>query len=330
LFVGIRLKPFAYGVPANGYLLENDGKGNFIDETSRIAPELQNIGMIRDMIWEDVDRDGDKDIIIAGEWMPLKVFINETGRFKEKKDAFGSVRTEGWWNCLAAGDFDKDGDIDFVAGNHGLNTRFKATAEKPVSMYVNDFDLNGAIEQIICVYDGEKSYPLALKHDLTRQIPALERKYPKYELYKDQQITDIFAPAQLSKSIRLDAFVMETSLFMNDGSGNFTIKSLPVEVQFSPVYAAEIGDYNADGNPDILLGGNLYNVKPEVGRYDASYGSLLSGDGKGGFTNVPAKESGFRLNGEIRDIMEVSTKTGKLLLVARNNDAFQVFKVLTR
>ena len=330
LFVGIRLKPFAYGVPANGYLLENDGKGNFIDETSLIAPELQNIGMIRDMIWEDVDRDGDKDIIIAGEWMPLKVFINETGRFKEKKDAFGSVRTEGWWNCLAAGDFDKDGDIDFVAGNHGLNTRFKATAEKPVSMYVNDFDLNGAIEQIICVYDGEKSYPLALKHDLTRQIPALERKYPKYELYKDQQITDIFAPAQLSKSIRLDAFVMETSLFMNDGSGNFTRKSLPVEVQFSPVYAAEIVDYNADGNPDILLGGNLYNVKPEVGRYDASYGSLLSGDGKGGFTNVPAKESGFRLNGEIRDIMEVSTKTGKLLLVARNNDAFQVFKVLTR
>jgi hypothetical protein len=280
------------------------------------------------MLWADVDRDGDKDIIIAGEWMPLKVLINESGRFKEKKDAFGSVKTEGWWNCLAAGDFDKDGDIDFVAGNHGLNSRFKATSEKPVSMFVNDFDLNGTIEQIICVYDGDKSYPLALKHDLTRQIPALEKKYPKYEMYKDQQITDIFTPEQLKNSIRLDAFLLETSLFLNDGAGNFILKSLPVEVQFSPVYIAEIGDYNGDGNPDILLGGNLYNVKPEVGRYDASYGSLLMGNGKGDFRNMPPKVSGLRLNGEIRDIMEIPVKDDKLLVVARSNDPLQVFKVL--
>ena len=170
LFVGIRLKPFAYGVPVNGYILENDGKGNFTNVTAQIAPELLNIGMIRDMLWEDVDGDGDKDMIIAGDWMPLKVFINENGKFKEKKDAFGTEKTEGWWNCLAAGDFNGDGDIDFIAGNHGLNSRFKASPEKPVSMYVNDFDLNGTVEQIICTYDGDKSYPLALKHDLTRQI----------------------------------------------------------------------------------------------------------------------------------------------------------------
>ena len=328
LFVGIRLKPFAYGVPVNGYLLENDGKGNFTDVTSQIAPELLNVGMIRDMLWADVDRDGDKDIIIAGEWMPLKVLINENGRFKMKKDAFGSVKTEGWWNCLAAIDFDKDGDIDFIAGNHGLNSKFKATPEKPVSMYVNDFDLNGTIEQILCVYDGDKSYPLALKHDLTRQIPALEKKYPKYEMYKDQQITDIFTPEQLNNSIHLDAFILETSLFMNDGSGHFTMKSLPVEAQFSPVYAVEVGDFNSDGNPEILLGGNLYNVKPEVGRYDASYGCFLAGDGKGGFKNIPAKVSGFRLTGEIRDITEVETTNGKLMVVARSNDPLQVFKVL--
>ena len=178
LFVGIRLRPFLYGVPVNGYLLENDGKGNFTDVSSQIAPELKNIGMIRDMRWTDVDGDKDIDMIIAVEWMPLKVFINEHGKFKEKKDAFGSLKTEGWWNCLASGDFDSDGDIDFVAGNHGLNSRFKASPDKPVSMYVNDFDLNGTAEQIICVYDGDKSYPLALKHDLTRQIPALERSIP--------------------------------------------------------------------------------------------------------------------------------------------------------
>jgi hypothetical protein len=330
LFIGVRLKPFAYGVPVNGYLLENDGKGHFTNVTPQIAPELQNIGMIRDMLWEDVDGDGDKDMIIVGDWMSVKIFINENGKFTEKKDAFGSDNTAGWWNCLAAGDFDKDGDVDFIAGNHGLNSRFKATPEKPVSMYVNDFDVNGTVEQIICVYDGDKSYPLALKHDLTKQIPALEKKYPKYEMFKDQQITDIFSPEQLKNAIHLDASLLETSLFINDGTGHFTRKPLPVEVQFSPVFAADIADYNSDGNPDILLGGNLYNVKPEVGRYDASYGSFLAGDGKGGFSYIPPKVTGFRLDGEIRDIMEVTTPTGKILVIARSNDQLQVFKVLSR
>jgi hypothetical protein len=330
LFVGIRLKPFAYGVSVNGYLLENDGKGNFTNVTPRVAPGLMNVGMIRDMLWEDVDGDGDKDIILAGDWMGLKVFINENGTFKEKKDAFGSDKTQGWWNCLAAGDFNGDGNIDFIAGNHGLNSRFKATPDKPVSMYVNDFDLNGTIEQIICTYDGDKSYPLALKHDLTRQIPDLLKKYPKYEMYKDQQITDIFTPEQLKNSILLDVYDLKTSVFLNDGKGNFTSRSLPVETQFSPVYAACVGDYNGDGNQDILIGGNLFNVKPEVGRYDASYGAFLSGDGHGEFKYIPARSSGFRLDGEIRDIMEVKTSRGRILVIARSNDPVQVFKPLSR
>jgi hypothetical protein len=199
-----------------------------------------------------------------------------------------------------------------------------------VTMYVNDFDLNGTVEQIICVYDGDKSYPLALKHDLTRQIPFLEKKYPKYEMYKDQQITDIFTPEQLKNAIRLDVNLLETSVFINDGSGHFTRKPLPVEVQFSPVYAAEVRDYNGDGNLDILLGGNLYNVKPELGRYDASYGALLLGDGKGGFNYIPAKISGFHLDGEVRNIMEVKTPIGKILVVARSNNPVLVFKELSR
>jgi hypothetical protein len=330
LFVGIRLKPFLYGVPVNGYILENDGKGKFTDVTASIAPELQKIGMIRDMLWLDVDMDGDRDMVIAGEWMGIRIFVNDNNTFREKKDSFGTSVTDGWWNCLAAADFDNDGDNDFIAGNHGLNSRFKATPEKPVTMHVNDFDLNGAVEQIISVYNGDQSYPLVLKHDLTRQIPALERKYPKYEMYKNQKITDIFSPEQLQKSITLNVFVMETSVFINDGKGNFSRTPLPAEVQLSPVFAAETGDFNSDGNADILLGGNLFNVKPEVGRYDASYGSFLAGNGKGGFTYIPVKQSGMMLEGEIRDIIEVSTLSDEIIITAQSNGPLQVFKILSR
>lgn len=284
--------------------------------------------MIRDMEWFDADGDGDKDMIIAGDWMPLKIFINNNGVFTEMDDPFSGLLTEGWWNCIETCDFDSDGDIDFVAGNHGLNSRFRASPEKPVTMYVNDFDLNGTAEQIICVYDGDVSYPLALKHDLTSQIPGLEFKYPEYELYKDQTAADIFTPEQLAKSIRLDAFMMETSLFLNDGTGHFVHGKLPPEIQFSPVYAIEAGDFNGDGHADLLMGGNLHNAKPETGRYDASYGSFLRGDGTGSFTNVPARESGFRLTGEIRDIMEISVTSRRLILVARNNAPVQVFSLV--
>lgn len=330
LFAGIRLKPFLYGVPVNGYILENDGKGNFSDATMKLAPELRNIGMIRDMQWADIDGDGDQDMIIVGDWMALKVFLNENGKFKEEQSAFGSEKTEGWWNSISVADFNSDGKPDFIAGNHGLNSRFHSTSERPVDMYVNDFDLNGTAEQIICTYEGDKSYPLALKHDLIKQIPGLAQKYPKYEMYKDQQIADIFTPDQLKNAIHLKAFLLETSLFINDGSGHFIKKLLPVEAQFSPVYAAQTGDFNDDGNIDIVLGGNLYNVKPEIGRYDASYGCFLAGDGKGNFTNLPAKSTGFRVRGEIRDFEKLLTRKGEVLLVARSNDRLMEFSLSSR
>ncbi len=330
LFVGARMKPFAYGVPVNGYLLENDGKGHFKDVTKKVAPGLLRLGMIRDMVWADVDGDADMDMIIAGDWMPLKVFKNDHGTFREDTAAFSREKTSGWWNCLAAGDLDGDGDVDFVAGNHGLNSRFQASSQKPVSMYINDFDLNGSVEQIICVYEGDTSYPLALKHDLVSQLPGLGKKYDTYEKYKNQQITDVFPPTLLKRALHLDAYQLETSLFFNDGEGHFTRQALPVEVQFSTVYAASVEDVNGDGNPDILLGGNLYNVKPEVGRYDASYGSCLLGDGHGNFRNMPVRETGLLLQGEVRSIVPVKTEHGWLLLVARSNDPVQVFRILKK
>lgn len=326
LFVGERLKPFAYGVPVNGYLLENDGKGQFSVVPSEKASALQNIGMIRDMQWADINGDGKMDMVITGDWMPIKVLINRDGYFEDFTDSTGLADIRGLWNCIEVADLDLDGDMDLVAGNMGLNTRLKTSPGKPVEMYVNDFDLNGTVEQILCVYDNDQSYPLALKHDLVAQIPSLAAKYDTYEKYKNQKITDIFPAGRLQNAVRLEASEMRSSVFINDGTGKFVLTPLPLEVQFSPVYAILISDVNADGNPDILTGGNLYRVKPEIGRYDASFGNCLLGDGRGRFKNIPAGKSGWFLDGEIRDIANIHTVQGPRILVAVNNRVIRVFK----
>jgi hypothetical protein len=257
--------------------------------------------------------------------MPVSVFINEGGRLQDRTELAGMQYSNGWWNRIEAADLDLDGDIDFVLGNHGLNSRFKVSTDRPVCMYINDFDENGTVEQIICTFNGDKSYPMALRHDLVNQIPSLKKKYLKYENYRNQTITDIFTPEQLQGAVKLDAYVLTNSVLINDGQGKFSLKALPVEAQLSPVYGIEVADYNGDGYPDLLLGGNLYNVKPEVGRYDASYGVLLKGDGKGGYTSVPYRNTGFQLDGEVRDIVTVATPSGDILLVSRSNDTMLTF-----
>jgi hypothetical protein len=325
LFVGVRLLPFSYGLPVNGYILNNDGKGNFTDVSNQIAPGLENVGMITDATFADVDGDHDEDLLVVGEYMPIKVFINDEGKFMDQTTQSGLEKSNGWWNRLESADLDNDGDIDFVVGNHGLNSRFRASVERPVCMYVNDFDQNGTMEQLVCTYNGDKSYPMALRHDLVSQIPALKKKYLKYENYKNQTIAEIFTPEQLKNAVRLEAYEFSTSILINDGHGKFTLKALPVEAQLSPVYGIEIADFDSDGNQDILLGGNFYKTKPEIGRYDASYGLLLAGDGKGNFTPVSASKSGIRIDGEVRDIISISSAKATLILISRNNDSILTY-----
>ena len=325
LFVGVRVQPFLYGIPGNGYILNNDGHGNFTDVSGEIAPELSGIGMITDALWADIDGDRDQDLIIVGEYMPVTIFVNDGGHFTNRTGQAGLAKSNGWWNRIVAADLDGDGDMDFVAGNHGLNSRFRASAEHPVCMYVNDFDQNGMVEQIVCEYSGDRSYPMALRHDLVSQIPTLKKKYLKYESFKAQAVDDIFTDEQLSNAIRLDAFVLESSLMLNDGKGNFTLLALPLEAQLSPVYAISVQDFDEDGKEDIVLGGNLYRTKPEVGRYDASMGLFLKGNGDGTFDAWPASRSGLRIEGELRDLLTFKV-SGKLLLVgARNNNTPVVF-----
>lgn len=326
LFVGVRLVPFLYGMPANGYILKNDGKGNFTDVSKRIAPGLENLGMITDATWTDLDGDSDTDLIVVGEYMPITVFSNEKGMFVNRTNEAGLGKSNGWWNRIDGADLDGDGDMDFVVGNHGLNSRFKATFNRPVSMYVSDFDKNGTVEQIVCTYNGDKSYPLALRHDLVKQIPSLKKKYLKYENYKDQTIADIFTPEQLSGARKLQVFELRTSILINDGKGNFELIALPIEAQFAPIFGIELRDFDNDGSMDILLGGNFYRSKPEVGRYDGSYGLYLRGTGTGNFKSLSARESGIRIDGEVRDIMTLSVAKETLVLVARNNEAILTYK----
>ncbi len=327
LFVGVRSHPFLYGMPMNGYLLSNDGKGIFTNVTDTVAPALLSIGMITDAVWVDIHGDGDADLIIVGDYMPLKILIQESGRFVDQTESLNLGKSNGWWSAIEVADLDKDGDMDFVLGNHGLNSRFKASVEKPVSMYVNDFDKNGDVEQIICTYYGDKSYPLVLRHDLTAQIPSLKKKFLKYDNFKDQTITDIFTKEEFDKSLKLDVYELASCLLINNGKEGFALKRLPVEAQLSVVYAIAVDDFDQDGHLDIVLGGNLYSVKPEMGRYDASYGTFLKGDGKGNFASVLTRDSGLFLDGEIRDMTTVEVAGKKYLLATRNNDSMLTFKV---
>ncbi|MEO0340713.1 MAG: VCBS repeat-containing protein, partial [Bacteroidota bacterium] len=276
LVVGTRMKPSVYGVAVNTYLLINDGKGNFSDETTNLAPELEQLGMVTDIQWIDIDNDKDEDLVVVGEWMPISVFENNQGRLTLQQSS-DLKRSNGFWNTLEVVDLDNDGDMDLLLGNHGLNSRLKASEDKPLGLWVNDFDDNRTAEQILTMYNGEKSYPLALRHDLVMQLPFLKKDYLYYKDYKEKTIEDIFDDKKVRTAAK--AFIYETrsSIAINDGRGNFTLKALPQEAQMTPIHAILVDDFNADGNPDILLGGNFYRSKPEIGIYDASRGLILLG-----------------------------------------------------
>ena len=324
IFVGARLKPFLYGFPADGTLLINDGKANFTDATSEKAPELSKIGLITDAEWLDYDGDQDMDLILVGEWMPLTIFENQDGQLKRLARPELEY-TAGFWTCLASADFNEDGAPDLILGNQGLNSRIKASRTEPVELYINDFDNNGMFEQILCTYNEGTSYPFVLRHDLVKQLPGLKKKFLKYEDYQLQQMTDIFPSEILKRSRVLRAYELESQVAINDGKGHFKMQKLPLAAQQSTWYGILVEDLNGDGHQDLLLGGNLYGIKPELGINDGSYGVFLQGDGQGGFEEVPQRLSGFKVSGQIRDILTVPIAGEQRILVALNNDSIKVF-----
>jgi hypothetical protein len=233
---------------------------------------------------------------------------------------------KGWYQTIEVGDFNKDGKPDFVLGNHGLNTKFKATIDNPVRMFVNDFDQNGSIDHLFTQKEGEKHIPYTLKHDLERQIPSIKKRFLKYSAYNDKYLEEIFSPQEMENSIIHEVNYLSSSIFINQGNGKFQVTALPRMTQRSSMYTILITDVNADGVEDLVMGGNLRGAKPEVGQYDASYGEVLIGKGDGTFEYMPNREHGLKLDGDIRDLHSLEIKGQRMLQVVRNNAAVEFWK----
>jgi hypothetical protein len=321
LFVGEGSKPLKNGIPGDGFILINDGKGNFQDETATRASELAGIGVITSSLFQDVDGDSDLDLIIVGEYMGIEILENQNGKFT-KKSPKNLSNAKGWWNVIKAADIDGDGDIDFIVGNHGLNSRFKASAENPIALFVKDFDNNGLVDPILASYhdDGE-AYPYGLRHNLIDQIKSLKKVLPDYKSFEGASVQDIFGAKALADAVEAQVTMLSSVVLINEGNFNFSILDLPKQAQMTPIYAIATGDFDRDGDLDVLLGGNLYGVKPEIGRFDAGRGIYLKNDGKGNFEAQPFSQ-GFFVEGEMRDILVFKNS----VMVSRNQDSLAIFQ----
>ena len=325
LFVGGRVVPWRYGTHPQSMLLRNDGRGRFSDVTDELAPGLARIGMVTDALWRDVTGDRRVDLVLVGDWMPIVVFGNTGGRLS-RLDIPGLRRSHGWWNRIVAADFDADGDVDFAAGNLGLNTRFRASDREPTSMLVKDFDGNGFAEQVVTTYVQGKAYPLPLRDDLIRAIPSLKARFLQYGQYAGKTVDEVFPPPMLAGALTQTAYTFASALVRNDGRGDFTLVPLPAAAQLAPIFAMVATDLDEDGRVDLLVAGNFDGFKPEVGRAAASYGVWLRGDAGGTFGAVDALESGFFVPGQARGIGAVRTRRGVRYLVARNDDSVLLFE----
>ncbi|MCH7733014.1 MAG: CRTAC1 family protein [Candidatus Marinimicrobia bacterium] len=325
LFVGSRSLPGAYGLSPGQFLLENDGNGIFKDVTDHRTKGLKDAGMVTDACWIDYDRDGDPDLVLVGEWMKVCIFRNDEGHFTDVTGPAGLDETSGWWNCIQVADVDLDGDLDLIGGNLGLNSLLKASKQEPVEMYVNDFDNNGSLDQVICSYHNGISYPIASLDELAGQMAGLKKKYPNYSDFGGKTAKDIFGKEKLDQSIIRRAVLFETCLFLNNGDGTFEINELPKIAQFSPVRDIFVHDFDLDGKSDLVLVGNNYSVRPSIGRYDASYGWCLLGTGHG-FSALMPVESGLRINGDARRIHPIEVLGKHFLVVVVNDGNLQIFQ----
>ncbi|MCY4298606.1 MAG: VCBS repeat-containing protein [Flavobacteriaceae bacterium] len=319
LFVGERLVVGHQQFTGSGYLLMGDGQGSFEDQTDQLAPQLKGLGLFTDALFYDWDQDGDQDLMVTGHYMGIELFENSDGRLiPVEENPLGQKK--GWWNRLVLTDLNQDGQKEVIGLNHGLNSRFKASEQQPLKLYFSDFDQNGSTEGILTfTADDGRDLPFALRHDLIGQIKMLASRFPSYDSFKTASIQEILTPQELQSAKVYPINTLESYLFQHQNDFQFEGIPLPQEAQLSPMYGMAVGDWNQDGNQDVMMGGNLYGAKPEVGIYDSSYGVYLVSDGQRLVNQSTG--SGFHIKGEIRDIEIINDR----IYVLRSNDSVAIF-----
>lgn len=328
LFVAGRVSSGEYPFPPKSFLLRNDsrdGKCAFTDVTLEMNEDLSTPGMITASLWTDFDNDGWVDLILAGEFMPIRFFKNENGKLKEVTSSAGLANTGGWWNSITGADYDKDGDIDYVLGNLGLNAPYKASADEPVCIYASDYDKNGRIDPVMCHFVFGKEYMVHARDDMGKQITSMRARFRTYEKYASVTFREAFRPDEISEAYVVKAERFESSYLENKGNGKFEIRALPLQAQFSPINGMISGDFNGDGNIDVAGVGNSFSTEVQTGRYDARGSILLLGDGKGNFS---VSISPFVDNCDSKSIARLQLQNGNTaVIVGSNSDSLKLYSI---
>ncbi|MDW3195904.1 MAG: VCBS repeat-containing protein [Cytophagales bacterium] len=334
LFVGGRIVPRKYPLPATSLILRNEsekGVAKFTNVGASVCPALDSIGMVTDAEWIDYNGDQALDLVVVGEWMPITVFQNDgNGVLIDQTESLGLEKTLGWWYSIAAEDFDGDGDMDLAAGNLGLNYKYQATEEQSFDVYANDYDKNGSLDIVLGYYQDGTQYPLRGRQCSSEQIPAIKYKYKDYNSFAEATLIDIYTEDDLDASLHLKAYTFASMYLQNDQGQSFQMSKLPNEVQISNINSILPGDFNGDGNMDMILAGNMHTSEIETTRNDASYGAFLEGDGAGNFKAIPYSESGFYINGEVKDMEVIATGEKEVVIAARNNGPLEILEISGR
>ena len=330
LFVGGRLSPKKYPYPASSRILENkssNGFIKFIDVTDQKLNKLKDIGLVTTSKWVDLDGDTWEDLIIAGEWMSVRFFKNNSGdNFTEVTDQVFKTDYRGWWYDIEKGDFDNDGDVDLILGNLGLNYKYQASEEKPFRVYLNDFDKNATYDIVLSYKSDDTEYPVRGRQCSSQQMPSIKEKFKNYNSFASASLEEIYSDKILEESLKYEITSFQ-SVYLENKDGVFSAKELPYQAQLSNINSIVVKDVDSDGNLDALLGGNLYNAEVETPRNDASYGLWLKGNGKGEFKAFLPRESGLVMRGDVRNMKIIKVKEETHLLVAKNNQALQQIKI---
>lgn len=329
IFIGGRVLLGNYPLPPRSYILRND-HGRFTDVTTSICPVLEDIGLLNSAAWIDVDNDKKPDLVIAGDWMPIRIFKNNGSALAEITDGTDLKNFSGFWRSLFVTDIDHDGDMDIVAGNIGLNNPFHINAQQPVELIAKDFDGNGVIDNIFCYYikgnDGKYKLSSGLSRDeWARQMPSIKKRFEINSSFAKATMDEIFTKEMMNSAVVLSSNEARSGYFENNGRGKFIFHPFPLMAQEAPVNAIAISDVNGDGFDDIILGGNEYQADVMTGRYDASYGLLLAGHDNGPFEIVAPAKSGLIIDGDVKDLKILTVGKQKVLLSAVNDSKFKAF-----